>query len=55
MDDNYSPSELEYRISHWLEYYPTTGITNHLTISYTSDKYDGLENRILKKREQEGR
>ena len=50
LDNYYLPSELEYRISLWVDYYNNHRYHESLNNITPSDKYDGLENKILKKR-----
>jgi len=50
LDNYYLPTELEYRISKWVDYYNNHRYHESLNNITPSDKYDGLENKILKKR-----
>jgi len=50
LDNYYLPSELEYRISEWVKYYNNHRYHESLNNITPSDKYDGLEHKILKKR-----
>ena len=50
LDNYYLPSELEYRISQRVDYYNNHRYHESLNNITPSDKYDGLENKILKNR-----
>ena len=50
LDNYYTPSELEYRISEWVDYYNNFRYHESLNNITPRDKYDGLEEKILRKR-----
>ena len=50
LDNYYTPSELENRISQWVDYYNNYRYHESINNITPSNKYNGLENKILKKR-----